>query len=342
MAIRHITVHHVTRAPEDGPVDLDESPRELTNNADIESLFGHFKRLFNSKPGKQFGRFHEDHGQYPAGTWTRELIDRKMPFTSWAQKLSREFKQHLESHPCELDFYILYIEEQVERGRRLHILLTETESGFAYASQLNVEPVEYLNTARLEIAARLEIEDWLTDTQSTSYLCLLTARTAAKAGDTFARAIGFQSATNIEQDTATFLDAIEQFCDHSEEDAGKVIRKKAYDFCVEQHKAGEPVRFEELSGVVDEESPNRFAEFAKTALETDNTELRPDYRKLKRLVRFSGKGNGISLSFSSDLIESSIIYDRSANSLIIKDIPKTLKQQLSQYFEQKKEGSGTG
>ncbi|PIE42855.1 MAG: hypothetical protein CSA50_08340 [Gammaproteobacteria bacterium] len=336
MAIRHITVHHVRRLSEDGPIELDESPQELINNADIESLFGHFKRLFNSKPGKQFGRFNDDHGSYPADIWTREFINQKIPFTSWAQKLSGEFKQHLESQPSELDFYILYIEEQVEQGRRLHILLTETESGFAYANPLDVEPIEYLNTTRLEIAARLEIEDWLSDTESASYLCVLTARTAAKAGEAFARAIGFQSATNIEQDTATFLDAIEQFCDYSDENAGKVIRKKAYNFCVEQHKAGEPVRFQELSGAVDEEAPNRFAEFARTTLATDNRELRPDYRKLRRLVRFSGKGNGISLSFSSDLIEKSIVYDKAANSLTINDIPKTLKQQLSQYFEQKK------
>ncbi len=336
MAISHITVHHITRSPEDGPVVVDESPQELANNADLESLFGHYKRLFNSKPGKQFGRFHEDAAAFPGGSWTRELIDQKLGFTSWARNITQEFKRHLEEIPTELDVYLIYVEEQVEQGRRLHVFGTETESGFAYASGLNLEATEYLNTARLDIAARLEVEDWLSDPHSNSYLCVLSARNIAKAGEAFAKAVGFQNATNIEQDTATFLDAIEQFCHQSDENAGKVIRKKAYDYCVEQHKSGEPVTFDELSTVVDEEAPERFAHFARGAFENPEQELRPDYRKLKKLVKFSGKGNGISLSFSSDLIERSIVYDPSANSLIIRDIPKALKQQLSQYFDQKK------
>lgn len=226
MAIKHITVHHITRSPADGPVQVNESPQELTNNADLESLFGHYKRLFNSKPGKQFGRFHEDAASFPGGSWTRELIDQKIAFTSWARNISQEFKRQLEEVPAELDMYMMYVEEQVEQGRRLHILGTETESGFAYVSGLNLEATEYLNTSRLDIAARLEVEDWLSDAQNNSSLCVLAARNLAKAGEAFAKSVGFKNATNIDQDTATFLDAIEQFCHHSDENAGKVIRKK--------------------------------------------------------------------------------------------------------------------
>lgn len=337
MAIEQIALHHVCRSPEDAPLEV-TTIDGITANADLVALFSQFKRVFNAKPGKRFGRFQDDYSSYPAGNLLHEVIDGKLAFNSFCEKVSKELATHASGLPFEIDSHILYVQETIEQGQRLFVLFLETESGFSINRHEGIHASDHLSLTRLDMGAKIDISEWLSENNENNYFTLLTNRTSAKAGEAFSKALGFSNALDIEQDTATFLDAIERFAANTDEKEASLIKKKAYDFCVEQHKLGDSVRVEELAEVVDEAAPSRFTEFAKTNLAEFPADLRPDYRKLKRLVKFTGKGNGMSLSFSSDLIQNSIVYDENSNTLTILEVPKTLRQQLIEYFHKKNEG----
>ena len=57
---------------------------------------------------------------------------------------------------------------------------------------------------------------------------------------------------------------------------------------------------------------------------------------LKHLVRISGKGNGLSLSFSSDLMQQTILFDEQSDTLTITAIPKSLKKQIMEHLNSAK------
>ena len=97
---------------------------------------------------------------------------------------------------------------------------------------------------------------------------------------------------------------------------------------------GEAVPLKALSNYVNEKDPEQFAEFAQQFGQLDSEKnLRPDTRKLKHLVRISGKGNGLSLSFSSDLMQQTILFDEQSDTLTITAIPKSLKKQIMEHLK---------
>ena len=121
----------------------------------------------------------------------------------------------------------------------------------------------------------------------------------------------------------TFLDAVEAFAKSSEPEKAGEVRAKAYEFCKDQHALGEPVAIEALSNYLDESQPERFKEFASKNSEMPETGvLHPDHRKVKKLVRIAGSGGGMSVSFSSDLVNQAVYYDRDKDALTITRLPK--------------------
>ena len=57
-------------------------------------------------------------------------------------------------------------------------------------------------------------------------------------------------------------------------------------------------------------------------------EIPPDKRTLNNFMRFYGKANGLSISFEAHLLGEQVEYDETGDSLIIKNPPKGLVQQL--------------
>jgi Nucleoid-associated protein len=62
-------------------------------------------------------------------------------------------------------------------------------------------------------------------------------------------------------------------------------------------------------------------------------EIPPDKRTITQFRRFPGRSGGVSISFDSHLLGSSIEYDEAQDRLIIKQVPKQLKEQLAKRKE---------
>ena len=104
------------------------------------------------------------------------------------------------------------------------------------------------------------------------------------------------------------------------------------DYCLDQGKLGEPVRYKELSQYIDEDSPEQFETFAKDQQQdsTPKEEFIPDRKCLKRYVTYSGRNKDISLSFAAKLLGDDIRFDRQNESIVINNLPKSLLKQLKE------------
>lgn len=307
---------------------------------DYEGLHKQLKRLFNAKPGKKYGRFTDDIGTSPASAWLRDYLEGKQGFETLTDKLFGQWQELLTGSQEEYYGHLMLVHEALADGEVLYLFALENDSALRLDHEQALDATDVLSTSRLNLALRLEVDDWLGDHPSENFLTLVHARGTGEPGELFIRLCGFTNQVDVEKETLTFLNAVEAFAAQTEEPekAGQV-RSKAYEFCKEQHALGEPVAIDALSGYLDEDQPERFRTFASESQDIPaDAVLHPDHRKVKKLVRISGSGGGMSVSFSSDLVNQAVYYDRETDALTITKLPKALREQLQRYLEARQEG----
>jgi nucleoid-associated protein len=76
-----------------------------------------------------------------------------------------------------------------------------------------------------------------------------------------------------------------------------------------------------------------FAHFARTTQPEAKNEWIPDKAQLKNYVRISGRDEQMSMSFASACLGDTVVYDTNSDSLIIKNIPASLKAKLMEHLK---------
>ncbi|OEY65220.1 nucleoid-associated protein [Marinobacter sp. X15-166B] len=334
MAIKQLRICFSSQLQPGQPARITPGSPLQDPGGDYEALHKQMKRLFNSKPGKKYGRFSEDIGECPFGSWLKEYQEGRQSFESLSNRLFGQWQELLHGAQEEHQGHLLLVHEALADSDVVYLLVVESDSALRFDHQQALDATDVISLSRLNLAVRVDLDAW-TDDPDSNYLTLVHARGTAEAGDLFIRLCGFTNQVDVEQETITFLDAVEAFARQSgqPEEAGEV-RSRAYEFCKEQHALGEPVAIEALSGYLDEDQPERFTEFAASAQDLPaDTVLHPDHRKVRKLVRIAGSGGGMSVSFSSDLVNQAVYYDREQDALTITRLPKALREQLQRYLE---------
>lgn len=337
MAIQDLRVLFVSHLQQGQPATTRLGEALSSPGGDYEGLFKQYKRLFNSKPGKFYGRFSEDIGTSPLSAWLKDHLDGSQSFASFSERLLGQWEELINQRDLEFAGPLMLVHEALADSEVVYLFVLETDGAMQLDNQLALDAAEVLSTSRLDLAARVELDDWRSENPASNYLTLVRARGTGDLGLAFGELVGFQSSVDVDQETKTFLDAVEAFARQGEPEEAQKVRTRAYDFCKQQHDLGEPVPIEALSGYLDEQEPARFKSFVNEAqVLKEDAVLHPDHRKVKKLVRISGAGNGISVSFSSDLVNQAVYYDRDKDALTITKLPKALKLQLQQYLERGK------
>ncbi|HHJ4328565.1 TPA: nucleoid-associated protein, partial [Klebsiella pneumoniae] len=83
-----------------------------------------------------------------------------------------------------------------------------------------------------------------------------------------------------------------------------------------------------LSGLIDEERPRAFFDHIRNKDYGMAPEFPADKRTLSQFRRFTGRAEGLSISFEAHLLGSKIEYDEARDMLIIRQLPTQLKDQL--------------
>lgn len=334
MAIRSIIFHKLTRWQDDQPAELKLAAASATVTADHEGLFSQLKKNFQFKAGKFFGQFDPDYASTPFQNWLKEHVQDKISFEKLSNLFVENFKELIDKTSETFDATLTLIHEDRADGARLYIFALESSSGLTIDSQLQLDTTEYLSPGKMDLAIRIDLEEaWNSDT-SEPYLCLVKSRNKGKIGEAFTQACSFKSMIDSAKETETLMEVLSGYSKQLPAKEAANLHQKAYDFCVEQQQLGEAVPLNALSSYVDEQAPERFSEYAQEHAQLDSQQtLRPDTRKLKHLVRISGKGNGLSLSFSSDLMQQTILFDEKSDTLTITAIPKSLKKQILEHLK---------
>ena len=110
------------------------------------------------------------------------------------------------------------------------------------------------------------------------------------------------------------------------------VRKNVYDYCNERAQLGQDAVVEEISASMNMDSEAAFKEFQQAQNYELEESFPVDKRTVNSLVKFSGQGGGVSLSFDKKLFGDRVFYDVGTDSLMIKGIPPNLKDQLESFI----------
>jgi len=159
---------------------------------------------------------------------------------------------------------------------------------------------------------------------------LIKGKNGKKVSEYFRDFIGCQEGVDGPGETRTLLKAFSDFVENEDlpEEQAREKTSALVGYASSQAKIGEPVSLEELSGLIDEERPKAFYDHIRNKDYGMAPEFPADKRTLNQFRRFTGRAEGLSISFESHLLGSKIEYDEARDMLIIRQLPTQLVDQL--------------
>lgn len=142
--------------------------------------------------------------------------------------------------------------------------------------------------------------------------------------------IGCQEGIDGPGETRTLLKAFSDFVE-SEDMVDEAAREKTatlVNYSMAQAKIGEPITLDELSGLIDEDRPKNFYDFIKAKDYGLSDTLPPDKKTLNKFRRFTGRTEGMSISFEAHLLGDKIEFDEAGGTLTLRNLPTQLADQL--------------
>ncbi len=330
MPIRHCIVHLIEKKPDGTPAVLHARDSELGQSQAIENLLADLNESYNAKQGKAWGYFHEESGAYPFSGWLNQYMDANLDFTAFSRQAVEHLQKLMEESNLSTGGHVLFAHYQQSMTDYLAIALLHHSNGVTVTDALDVAEAKHLDLGQLHLATRINLSEWKNNGQSRQYISFIKGKNGKKVSEYFRDFIGCQEGVDGPGETRTLLKAFSDYVENEDLPEEKAREKTSalVGYASSQAKIGEPMSLEELSGVIDEERPRAFYDHIRNKDYGLSPEIPADKRTLNQFQRFTGRAEGLSISFESHLLGSKVEYDEARDMLIIRHLPTQLKDQL--------------
>ena len=327
MSLKHCIIHGIQRPVPGADIQSFVNEKEETVEGPVASLFEQYRQGFQRSALKQFGHFGSDVMSVVPGL-ARDFHEGKSSFLKMTQTIMGQLKDSLEKYEDAFNAKILFAVDDLMEQDQFYIFWINHVEALQINNHNEIQYIDYVDPNKVTFAFKVKIEQWLEES-SNQYLTILGSRGNPELNEVMEEFAGFTKGLDKVEQTEEFLNIVEQFADAMpDEQEAREYRSQVMEYCLEQDKTGQPVNVKELSFNIDQKEPTRFAQFAQERQTTPTEEIHTDRARLKRYVRFSGRDKNLTISFSSDRFGEGIVYDSDNDTLIIREIPKSLKQQL--------------
>jgi len=327
MTLKHCIIHHIERSAPGSEVTTRLREQENQIAGPAYSLFEQLKQSYQRSSQKQYGYFDRESDDSPLPGWLREHHLGKSSFSRISQRMLEQLQQKMGEHDEAFSAHLMIAVDSVMEQDQLYIFWIDHVDAAQIDASLDVAHSRYIDSNRLVYSARVYVDEWLQE-ESPKYLSVITSRGNKNIADAFSGFVGFSTGVNLVEETHEFLTIVDQYAQSLPDDKVNEHRGQILDYCVDQDKQGAPVVFEDISRQLNEAQPEHFSAFVSERQQAPASEMYTDRSSLKRYVRYFGRDKNMSISFSADMFGQEIVYDEAAGTLTIKQIPKSLKQQL--------------
>lgn len=332
MTLKHCIIHRIERAVPGAEVTTQLRDQEVDTTGPAYSLFEQLKQSFQRSGQKRYGYFDRSMDDVPMPEWLRDYQNEKSSFVRLSGRMIEHLQQKLAATEEVFSSHIMVVIDSVMDQDQLYLFWLDHVDANSVDTTSDVQGTRFVDPNKLYYGTRVYLDEWLQE-DSQKYIAMITARGNKALGDAFSDFVGFSTGVDLVEETNEFLSIVDQYthAGDSEDDGDSQgqLKEQILDYCVEQDKRGAPVVFEEIASQLDDSPAGNFAQFVSQHQSQPVPEMYTDRGSLKRYVRYFGRDKNMSISFSADMFGQNIVYDPIAGSLTIKQIPKSLKQQLS-------------
>ncbi|WP_455233401.1 nucleoid-associated protein YejK [Geopseudomonas aromaticivorans] len=330
MPLLHCIVHQIHKKPDGSPAVLIARDSELAPSQAMDNLLADLNDSYNAKPNKVWGFFQPESGAYPFSAWLADYLAGGRDFVAFSREAVEHLQKLMEESNLSTGGHVLFAHYQQGMTAYLAIALLHHSEGVAVTERLDVTPAKHLDLSSMHLAARINLSEWANNKTSKQYISFIKGKSGKKVSDYFREFIGCQEGVDAPSETRTLLKAFSDFVE-SEDLAEEDAREKTdalVDYASSQSRRGEPIALEELSELIDEERPRAFFDHIRNKDYGLAPEIPADKRTLNQFRRFTGRAEGLSISFEAHLLGSKVEFDEEGGTLTIRNVPAQLKEQL--------------
>lgn len=328
MPLLHSIVHRLDPSPEGDRLILTPASVEHGESEAMADLVATLNDAYNTKP-KGWGRFAEEGASSPFPAWLTRYQQGERDFATFTREVAERLCTLL-AEQLSVSGYLIFSHSRQGDTETLNLALVHQRAGVGIDGEHRAVPAAQLNLGRFSLAARVNLSQWQTGAPESQYVSFLKDRGGKKLADAVAGLLGVEEGIDAPSETRTLLKAFSDYVEQEDYDDATSREKTAtlVEYADEQLRRGEPITLEALSSLVDEQQPKAFFDHIRNADYGLAEEIPPDKRTLSQFRRFTGRAGGVSISFDSHLLGSSIEYDEAQDRLIIKKLPTQLRDQL--------------
>lgn len=334
MSIVHAIIHALEKKPNDSPAALKAASEPLPNNETLDALLLDLNQHFNAKPSKHWASF-QPLTETCLPQQLTAYLDGQLEFIALSLALAEHWRSLMQEHELFLTTHLCVLHYRQGAGDHLLIALLPQRSGLAIGEDLDLATVRHLDCADMHLAARINLSEWRNNSASTHYISHLKSKGGKKLADAFMALLHGQETGDAPTDTRALLKAFSDYVEEAdlEETPTREKTQALVSYAKQQSQRGEPVALSELSEVLDEDNPRAFYDHIRNKDYGLSDYVPTDRRTLNQFQRFTGRAEGLSISFEAHLLGSKIEYDPARDMLIIRQLPTQLKDQLNRSAE---------
>lgn len=336
MSLKYSIINKISGDASNNNSVVETAQPDTNNNPIHQELFDKLKRSFHVHAKKQYGYFdletHPADNENPLPSLLNSYNQENTSFADLNQAITRHLNKQFNLIPQndDYEYYLWVVTSEVSTRNEIYLFLLKHEENPQISPSLTVEQSYGIHPEKLQYAAKIDMREWF-KSQTKTYLSFLSLKPSDPATTVFNTFIGFAEGINRAAQTQAFLGVVEQYADNLPEDDG--CRQRLVDYCLEQERQGDPIEVRELSRQLNEKDPDAFMYYLADQLEQPPSEIYPDRNSLKRYTRLYGRDQDISISFSTAMVGSKVVYDERSDTLTIRSIPKSLKSQLKRFLK---------
>ncbi|XKU40547.1 nucleoid-associated protein YejK [Pseudomonas [fluorescens] ATCC 17400] len=330
MPVLHSAIHKIDKKPDGSPAVLFLGASEQVESQARDDLMHQFNESYNSTAGKGWGFFHAESGAFPLSGWLGKYLAGVGDFLKFSTIAVEHLVKLMEESNLTTGGHALFCHYQQGLTEYLIIALVQETEAVTMTEELSLLTIKRLDLDHIRLACRINISEWQNNPQSKQYISYIKGKQGRRINEYFRDFIGCQEGIDGPSETRTLLKAFSDFVE-SEDLPEESAREKTHtlvSYSMAQAKLGEPITLGELSGLIDEDQPKNFYDFIKAKDYGLSETLPPDKKTLNKFRRFTGRAEGMSISFEAHPLGNKIEFDEEGGTLTLRNLPAPLTNQL--------------
>jgi len=345
LIIKNIALHFLSKKEDTGEVVLRLGPENADfaqENTKTTNFVDGLHAIYNTKGNKAYGSFSSMPSEGDSARFVdlmESYLTEQQNFYDFSTQAGNVLKNEIEKYDIEETGYFVICHYEYMGGRYLFVAVIPVSEHYSVDGELNISAAQHLDTSKIQLAARIDLFDYKENAHGNRYISFIKGRAGRKVSDFFLDFLGCEEGLNAKEQTQTLVQAVEDYVSVNQLDPAEKqkTRKDLLSYCKEQKASYQDVSLQEVGNVIESAGAEQdFYQFCQKQSYPIEESFPHEQAVVNKITKYSGYGNGISLSFERSHFGEDVVYNPHNDSLVIYKVPPNLKEQLMALLDTEK------